>query len=65
MASALKHLGRVVGGVLEQDKSFDQDNYIRIMAQKAKVVHKECLAKHETYKKQFYVGRSPRKGAKE
>ena len=65
VASALKCLGGVVSGVSEQDKSFDQDDYIRSMVQKAKVVHEECLAKHEIYKKQFYVGRSPRKGAKE
>ena len=64
VSSALKHLGTVVSGVSEQDQSFDKDDYIRCLGQKAKLVHDECLAKHEQYKKQFYSGRSPRKGGK-
>ena len=64
VSSALKCLGGVVSGVSEQDQSFDKEDYIRSMAEKAKIVHDECLAKHEQYKKQFYIGRSPRKGTK-
>ena len=64
MSSALKCLGTVVSGVSKQDQSFDKGNYIRSLGQKAKLVHNECLAKHEQYKKQFYIGRSPRKGGK-
>ena len=64
VSSALKHLGTVVGNVSKQDQSFDKDDYIRHLGQKAKLVHNECLAKHEQYKKQFYMGRSPKQGGK-
>ena len=54
----MKNLNQVVGSVLEQDKSFDNEEYIRQMGQRAKAVNEVCLKKHEKYKKQFYIGKT-------
>ena len=58
VTTALKDLGNVVGSVSEQNKSFDHEEYIRQLGDKAKALHESCLKKHKIYKKQFYVSKS-------
>ena len=58
VTTALKNLGKVVGSTLEQDKSFDHEEYIKQMGQTAKALNEACLKKHEKYKRQFYIGKT-------
>ena len=39
VTTALKGLGNVVGSVSEQNKSFDHEEYIRQLGDKAKALH--------------------------
>ena len=55
---ALKNLGNVVCSTSEQNKSFDHEQYIKQMGQRAKAFNEACLKKHEKYKRQFYIGKT-------
>ena len=54
---ALKNLRQVVGSTSEQDKSFDHEEYIKQMGQKAKTLNEACLKKHEKYKNSFTLAK--------